>query len=53
MIPPKQSYSATLCPGYPNTAKTQENDLKSSLVKMIEAFKEEMNKAFKEIQDLL
>lgn len=30
-------------PGYPNTAETQEDDLKSNLIKGIEAFKEEMN----------
>ena len=38
-------------PGYPNTHGTQENDLKSNLMKMIETFKEEMNKSLKEIQE--
>jgi hypothetical protein len=40
-------HSTTASPGYLNTTKTQENDLKSKLFKMIEAFKEEMNKSFK------
>ena len=39
----------TASPGYPNTTKTQDNDLKSNLEKMGNS-KEEMNKYFKEIQ---
>ena len=39
MTPP-----TTASPGYPN-------DLKSNLLKMIETFKEEMNKSLKEIQE--
>ena len=38
------SYPSTANLGYPNTTKAQENDLKSNLIKMIEAFKEETNK---------
>jgi len=34
-----------------NTTETQENDLKFYLIKMIEAFNEEMNKSHKEIQE--
>ena len=33
------------------TIKEQENDIKFNLLKMIEAFKEEMNKFLKEIQE--
>jgi hypothetical protein len=44
------SYPDTAIPGYPNIAKTQD-DLKSNLIKMIEAFKEEMNKFSKEVQE--
>jgi hypothetical protein len=43
------SYPTTASPGYPNTIKAQENSLKTSLIKMIEAFKREMNKSLKEI----
>jgi hypothetical protein len=38
--------------GYPNTIEAQENDLKSNLIKMIEAFKEGMNKSFKKSRKL-
>ena len=51
MIPSDHRYPFTDNPGYPNTARAQENDLKSNLIKMIEAFKEEMNKSLKEIQE--
>jgi hypothetical protein len=47
MIPPKHSYPTTASPGYPNTTKTQENDLQSNLIQMIEAIKEEMYKSLK------
>jgi hypothetical protein len=46
MVPPEPSFPAIASPGYPNS-----DDLKSNLTKMIEAFKEEMNKPFKEIQE--
>ena len=48
MASPKPSFPTSL--GYCNIAKAQENDLKSYLMRMIEAFKEEMNKSLKEIQ---
>ena len=51
MAPSEHSYPTTPSPGYPNTTKTQENDLKSNLIKMIEAFKEESNKYLNEIQE--
>jgi hypothetical protein len=51
MIPSEHSSSATASAGYPNTIKAQENDLKSSLIKMLKAFKEEMDKSIKEIQE--
>jgi hypothetical protein len=38
-------------PGYPNTTEAQENGLKSNRIRMAEAFKEEMNKSLKEIQE--
>jgi len=44
VTPPENSYSTTARLGYPNTTEAEENDLKSNLIKMIEAFKEEMNK---------
>jgi hypothetical protein len=34
----------TASPGYSNTAEAQENDLKTNLMTMTEALKEEMNK---------
>lgn len=49
MAPPGASYPDTARIGYPNTIETQENDFKSSLTKIIGAFKEEMNKNLKEI----
>jgi hypothetical protein len=49
ITPLEHSYPSTASPEYPNTSKTQESDLKSNLVKMIEDFKEEMNKFHKEI----
>ena len=51
MTPLEHTYMSVVSPGYPNTTKAQENDLKSNLIKMIEAFKEEMNKSLKEIQE--
>jgi hypothetical protein len=49
MAPPELSCAATTNPVYPKETETQEEDLKSSLIK-IEAFKEDMNKSHKEIQ---
>jgi hypothetical protein len=50
MAPPEPNNSTTPSPGYPNTAKTQD-DFISNFIKMIGAFKEEMNKSLKEIQE--
>ena len=50
MAPPELSCAATTNPVYPKETETQEEDLKSSLIK-IEAFKEDMNKSLKEIQE--
>ena len=50
MAPPKPSYSPTASPRYPKETEAQEEDLKSNLIKMIEAFKEDMIKTLKEIQ---
>ena len=51
MTPSEHSYPFTSSPGYPNTTKAQENGLKVNLIKIIEAFKEEMNKSLKEIKE--
>jgi hypothetical protein len=32
------NYATTASHGYPNTVETQDNDLQSNLIKMIEAF---------------
>ena len=45
----EQSYPTTASSGYPNTTKERENDLKSNLIEMTDAFKEEMNKSLGEI----
>jgi hypothetical protein len=45
VIPPKHSYPTAASPEYPNAPETQESDLKPNLIKMIESFKEEMNKS--------
>lgn len=50
MAPSEHSYLTTATPGYPNTTQAQENDLKSNLIMIIDTFKEEINKSFKEIQ---
>ena len=47
MASPETSYPATASPGYPNIAKVQD-DLKSNLIKMIEAYREEIYKSLKE-----
>lgn len=44
-------YHITARSGYSKTVETQENDLKSSLIKMTEALKEHMNKSLEEIQE--
>ena len=45
------NFPTTASPGYPNTPKKQDSDLKSHLMKMIEAFKEDINNSLKEIQE--
>jgi hypothetical protein len=44
VVPSEPSSPMTASSGYPNTATEQDNDLKSHLTKMIEAFKEEIYK---------
>jgi hypothetical protein len=51
MTPSEHSYPTTASPGYPNTTGAQENDLKSNLIKMTEAFKEMMNKSLKALKE--
>ena len=46
MAPPE--LHATTNSGFPNETGGQEEDLKSSLIMMIEAFKEDMNKSLEE-----
>jgi hypothetical protein len=47
MTPLDHSCPTTTSPGYLNTTETQENDLTYTPIKMIEAFKDEMNKSLK------
>jgi hypothetical protein len=49
MSPPELSYPIT-SHEYDNTAKAQKDDLKCNLIKMIEAFKEEMKQTPMEIE---
>lgn len=51
MEPPEPSYPATQNHGYPNETEAQEDNFKSKLIDMTEAFKEEMDKSLKEIQE--
>ena len=51
MPPLEPSSPTTANPGYPNENEAQENGLKFNFIKMIEAFKEEMNKSLKEIHE--
>ena len=39
-------------PGYPNTLEKQDSALKSRFMKMIEAFKEDVDYSLKEIQEI-
>lgn len=45
-------HRSTASSGYHNTNITQENDLKSSIIKMIKALKEEMDRHRTEIQKI-
>ena len=52
MAPPESSFlTPGASPANSKTPELWENDLKCNLIKMIEAFKEEMNKVLKEIQE--
>lgn len=51
MTPPKHRTSTAGSPGCPNTPKTQANDLKYNLIKLIDSVKVEMNKFLKGIQE--
>lgn len=46
-----RSYPSTTNPGYPNETEAQEEDFKFNLMKLIKAFKEDMNKFLKEIHE--
>lgn len=48
MAPPDPSYPAITNPEYPNETEAKEEDQKSSLIEMIEAIKEDINKSLKE-----
>ena len=50
MAAPETNYTTTTNPRYFDTTESQENDLKSNLMKKIEDFKMEMNTFLKEIQ---
>jgi hypothetical protein len=47
LTPSDQSYGTIASSGYPTITQAQENDLKSNLIKIIDAFKEEINKSLK------
>jgi hypothetical protein len=51
MDPPDTSYVATTNPGPANETEAQEENLKSSFIRMIEACKYDLNKFLKKIQD--
>jgi hypothetical protein len=51
MIPPEPNCPSSASAGNSNTAEAQENYLKSNLMKIIVALKEEMNMFLKEIQE--
>lgn len=50
MVLPEPSYPATTKPRHPNETKTQEENLKSSLLKTIEPFLNDMNQSGKYIK---
>jgi hypothetical protein len=45
----KSSNPTTACPGYPNTPKKQDSDLKSYLMMLVDDFKKGINNSLKEI----
>jgi hypothetical protein len=50
LAPPEPSSLTPASPRYPNMPEKQDNDLKSHLMKMIEAFKEDIKNSPKETQ---
>lgn len=52
MALPKHRCSNAASSGYHNTTITQENDLKSNIIKMIKALKEEMDRHRTEMQKI-
>jgi hypothetical protein len=42
----------TVRPGYPNTPKIQDSNLKSYLMMLVENFKKDINYSLKEIQEI-
>jgi hypothetical protein len=46
-------YSITASPGYPNTPKKLESDLKAYHMIMVEDIKKDFNKSLKEIKETL
>jgi hypothetical protein len=51
LTPSEPSSSTTTSPGYTNTPKNQEPDIKSYLMKIIESFKGSLNNSLKEMQE--
>lgn len=51
MTSTEPSCPATTNPGYPNETEAQEEDFKFNLMKLIKAFKKDMNKFLKEIHE--
>jgi hypothetical protein len=51
LAPSKPSYPTTTSPRYPNTPENHNADLKSYLMKIIEAFMEDINNSLTEIQE--
>jgi len=47
----EHSYPTIAIPGYPNKTESKENGNKSNFIKIMEAFKWEMNKLLKEIKE--
>jgi hypothetical protein len=45
------STPTTMSPGYPNTPKKQDSDLKSYLMMLVKDFKKGINNSLKEIQE--
>ena len=45
------SYPSTTNPGYPNETEAKEENLKLNVIKLLQAFKEDMNKFLKEIHE--